>query len=156
MKDLVLYETVPTKFVSSFLELYFIFYEFSNFRNVSANMTAGTLASLPQVGCCTKRLTAVSSHGWTGPRNDARGRGRCGEHSEQGLDRRCSPEQWRQEAVLWDTVSSGAQQRRPPSVLVLRMGREHRAVREREVVWEEESDGSCSPASFGSWTGSEL
>jgi hypothetical protein len=47
MKDLVLYETVPTKFVSSFLELYFIFYEFSNFRNVSANMTAGTLASLP-------------------------------------------------------------------------------------------------------------
>jgi hypothetical protein len=34
MKDVVLYEGVPTKFVLSFLELYFIFYEFSNFRNV--------------------------------------------------------------------------------------------------------------------------
>jgi hypothetical protein len=45
---------------------------------------------------------------------------------------------------------------RPPSVLVLRMGREHRAVREREAVWEDESDGSCSPASFASWPGSEL
>jgi hypothetical protein len=34
MKDVVLYEAVPTKFVLSFLELYFIFYEFSNFKNV--------------------------------------------------------------------------------------------------------------------------
>jgi hypothetical protein len=32
MKD-VLYEAVPTKFVSSFLKLYFIFYEFSILRN---------------------------------------------------------------------------------------------------------------------------
>jgi hypothetical protein len=39
-------------------------------------------------------------------------------------------------AALWDTASSGARQRRPPSVLVLRMGREHKAVREREAVWE--------------------
>jgi hypothetical protein len=33
MKDVVLYESVPTKFVSPFLELYFIFYEFSILRN---------------------------------------------------------------------------------------------------------------------------
>jgi hypothetical protein len=33
MKDVILYEAVPTKSISSFLELYFIFYEFSNFRN---------------------------------------------------------------------------------------------------------------------------
>jgi hypothetical protein len=33
MKDVVLYEAVPTKFVSSFLELYCIFYEFLNFMN---------------------------------------------------------------------------------------------------------------------------
>jgi hypothetical protein len=33
MKDVALYEVVPTKFVSSFFELHFIFYEFSNFRN---------------------------------------------------------------------------------------------------------------------------
>jgi hypothetical protein len=33
MKDVVLYEAVLTKFVSSFLELYFIFYEFSILRN---------------------------------------------------------------------------------------------------------------------------
>jgi hypothetical protein len=34
MKDVVLFEALPTKFISSFLELYFIFYEFLNFRNV--------------------------------------------------------------------------------------------------------------------------
>jgi hypothetical protein len=33
IKDVVLYEAVPKKFVSSFLELYCIFYEFSNFMN---------------------------------------------------------------------------------------------------------------------------
>jgi hypothetical protein len=33
MKDVVLYEAIQTKFVSSFLELYCIFYEFSNFRD---------------------------------------------------------------------------------------------------------------------------
>jgi hypothetical protein len=33
MKDVVLYEGVPTKFVSSVLELYCIFDEFSNFMN---------------------------------------------------------------------------------------------------------------------------
>jgi hypothetical protein len=33
MKDVVIHEAVPTNFVSLFLELYFIFYEFSNFRN---------------------------------------------------------------------------------------------------------------------------
>jgi predicted AAA+ superfamily ATPase len=33
MKDVVLYEAVPTKFGSSFLEQYCIFYEFSNFMN---------------------------------------------------------------------------------------------------------------------------
>ncbi len=33
MKDVVLYGMVPTKFISSFLELHFIFYQFSNFKN---------------------------------------------------------------------------------------------------------------------------
>jgi hypothetical protein len=33
MKDVVLYEMVPTKFDSYFSDLYFIFYEFSNFMN---------------------------------------------------------------------------------------------------------------------------
>jgi hypothetical protein len=33
MKDVVLYEVVPTKFDSYFSDLYFIFYEFSNFMN---------------------------------------------------------------------------------------------------------------------------
>jgi hypothetical protein len=33
MKYVVLYEAVPTNFVSSFLELYFIFYEFSILKN---------------------------------------------------------------------------------------------------------------------------
>jgi hypothetical protein len=33
MKDVVLYESVPTKFDSYFSDLYFIFYEFSNFIN---------------------------------------------------------------------------------------------------------------------------
>jgi hypothetical protein len=33
MKDVALYEVVLTKFVSSFLELYFNFYKFSKFWN---------------------------------------------------------------------------------------------------------------------------
>jgi hypothetical protein len=33
MKDVVLYEVVPTKFDSYFSDLYFIFYQFSNFMN---------------------------------------------------------------------------------------------------------------------------
>jgi hypothetical protein len=103
MKDVVLYEAVPTKFIG--------------------------------------RLAGVSSCGWTGARNDAGGRGRRGEHSEQGLDRRCSLELQHQEAALWDTMSSGAGKRRPALALVLHMEREHRAVREREAIWEEESDG---------------
>jgi hypothetical protein len=58
MKDVVLYETVPIKFVSSFLELYFIFYEFSNFRNVQVQtlLLARLLhclrgVAMAQVGC---------------------------------------------------------------------------------------------------------
>jgi hypothetical protein len=34
MKYVVLYEGIPTKFISYFLQLYFICYKFSNFRNV--------------------------------------------------------------------------------------------------------------------------
>jgi hypothetical protein len=33
MKDVVLYEGIPTKLNSYFYDLYFIFYEFSNFMN---------------------------------------------------------------------------------------------------------------------------
>jgi hypothetical protein len=33
MKDVVLYEAVPTKFISYFLKLYYIYYGFSKFMN---------------------------------------------------------------------------------------------------------------------------
>jgi hypothetical protein len=47
MKDVVLYEVVPTKFDSYFSDLYFIFYEFSNFTNgqVYKNTTVTRLPS---------------------------------------------------------------------------------------------------------------
>jgi hypothetical protein len=34
MKDIVLYKGIPTKFISYFLQLYFICYKVTNFRNV--------------------------------------------------------------------------------------------------------------------------
>jgi hypothetical protein len=51
MKDEVLYEVVPTKFDSYFSDLYFIFYEFSNFMNeqVYKNTTVTPLRSMQWV-----------------------------------------------------------------------------------------------------------
>jgi hypothetical protein len=51
MKDVVLYEVVPTKFDSYFSDLYFIFYEFSNFMNeqVYKNTTVTPLRSMQWV-----------------------------------------------------------------------------------------------------------
>jgi hypothetical protein len=58
MKDVVVYEAVPTNFVSLFLELYFILYEFSNFRNgqVQAKLLQAFLFT---AGC----MLSVNSHG---------------------------------------------------------------------------------------------
>jgi hypothetical protein len=44
MKDVSLYEVVPTKFISLFLELYFIFYEFSKFLNELVQLKVAKLA----------------------------------------------------------------------------------------------------------------
>jgi hypothetical protein len=57
MKNVVLYERIPTKFISYFLQLYFIYNKFSNFRNVY------------MYRCIDKEVSFVvflHEHGWAG------------------------------------------------------------------------------------------
>jgi hypothetical protein len=56
MKNIVLYERIPTKFISYFLQLYFICNKFLNFRNVY------------MYRCIDKEVSFVvflQEHGWT-------------------------------------------------------------------------------------------
>jgi hypothetical protein len=73
MKDVVVYEAVPTNFVSLFLELYFILYEFSNFRNGQVQ------AKLLQASSLYCALYAVDEQPWpaiAGRTSYGRGKGR--------------------------------------------------------------------------------
>jgi hypothetical protein len=60
MKNVVLYERIPTKFILYFLQLYFICNNFSNFRNVY------------MYRCIDKEVTFIvflPEHGWARLRN---------------------------------------------------------------------------------------
>jgi hypothetical protein len=102
MKDVVLYEGITTKFISYFLQLYFICYKFSNFRNMYMYRCIDKEERFVVVFLLEHRWTPVqqkqgSTGAWCAPTSSAPvacGRRRkawgCGQHEGRRTWRRSS------------------------------------------------------------------